>query len=801
MKKSATLFFLCILFTPLAFSQSGITGTITDDKGSPLPAANLLLLHQRDSTLIKGAIANEKGEYAFADAPEGILMIQSSMVGYQTRYSQPFQFTNGATIVVETLALAEDTQVLGEVEVVAKKPLFEQEIDKMTVNVQSSITAAGGTVLEILQRSPGVVVNQQNQTINISGKQGVMVMFNGKEMRLPATAIVQMLQGMSASDIEKIEIITNPSAKFEAQGDAGIINIVTKKNPDLGTNGTLALMAGYGLRWKHSEDISVNHRTQKFSLYADVSNFRNYTRQEFDNERTIGDMHTTTESDREPEMLVQRATLQADYMVTAQTTLGGTLAGFRDNWDMEANNTSITETPTAAFSTIRLVNLETNNWSHWMANANLTHRFSDQASIKLDADYLYYYDNNPHFYTNNYYYHEHDSSHENHVSISKKTPINMVVLRADYERMFKKVKLEAGAKAVMTSLSNDVSVQNESEGAWTEDGLLSQQYQMKDEVKAFYAMLSLPISNKIDAQLGMRAEQTYMNIKDRDGAEVFNLDFWSLFPTGFVSVKLTEKQKLNFSAGRRITRPSYEDIAPFVIFLDPFTYFSGNPQLKPTFTNNFSVAYSLKQLMITLKYSEDKNSIANFQSRVDEETRQTILYSVNLDKLKTYNLNVSFPLDFTPWWTSQTNLQGTYQTLSTIYDNSPVSMTQYSANLNTTHTFKLPKGFSAEFIGFYNAPSMFGIYKMNDFGSITVGVQKDLPKKAGKLNLSYQDIFWNNYWVVYADNAALNLDQKTTLRFESRVLRLTYTWNFGSNTVKSSQKSTASDEEKYRMKN
>jgi hypothetical protein len=436
-----------------------------------------------------------------------------------------------------------------------------------------------------------------------------------------------------------------------------------------------------------------------------------------------------------------------------------------------------------------------------MTNLNLFHRFSEQSSLKLDADYLYYFDNNPHFYTNSYYYHDNDSLSENQMSISKKTPIDLVVLKADFEKTINKLRLEAGGKAVLTSLNNTVQVQNEMDGEWTVDPTFSQQYRMKDEVKALYGNMSFPLTSKTDVQLGLRAEHTLMNIKDADGAEVFDLDFWSMFPSAFVSTRLTEKQKLQFSVGRRITRPSYEDIAPFVIFLDPFTYLSGNPKLKPTFTTNFQTTYSYKQFMLSLKYSEDRNAIANFQSKVDPDKKTTILYSVNLDKLKTFNLNASMPIDFMPWWTSQTNLTGTYQILNTRYDDHMVEMNQYSAAVNTTHTFKLPKGFSTELIGVYNAPSMFGIYKFNELGSVTVGVQKDLPKKAGRLNLTYQDIFWNNYWVAHADNAALNLNQRTLIKFESRILRLTYTWNFGSNTVKSSQKSTASDEEKYRLKN
>jgi hypothetical protein len=245
MKKRTPLFVTLLLFIPVTvYCQSRITGVITDNKGNPLPFSNVLLMNQKDSSMIKGAIATEKGEYAFQESSEADLLLQVSMVGFKTKYSAPFNTSSKKEIVIEAISLEEDTRMLGEVEVVARKPLFEQQIDKMVVNVESSITAAGGTVLDILGRSPGVTVNQQNNTISISGKQGVLIMINGKQMRLPPAAIVQMLDGLSASDIEKIEIITNPSSKHDAQGDAGIINIVSKRNPELGTNGSLSLMGG-----------------------------------------------------------------------------------------------------------------------------------------------------------------------------------------------------------------------------------------------------------------------------------------------------------------------------------------------------------------------------------------------------------------------------------------------------------------------------------------------------------------------------------------------------------------------------
>jgi hypothetical protein len=783
------------------FSQNKISGNISDQTQKPLPFANVLLMHVQDSSMVKGAVASTDGDYVFENVPSGQFIVKASMVGFDNQYSSPFKVDRESHVKIERLLLQESSVMLGAIDVVGKKPLFEQQMDKMVVNVQSSVTAAGGTALEILARSPGITVNYQANTINMNGKQGVLIMLNGKQMRLPPAAIAQMLSSMSASDIEKIELISNPSSKYDSQGDAGIINIVTKQNLDFGTNGSITLMAGYGLRGKYSGNISINHRTKKFNLYADYSHFKYYTKQTFEFDRTITDNEVTTTSKRKADFFVPKATLQADYKISEKSTVGATVSGFVDNWTMMANNISQTNLNTQPYSTIKLQDHEINNWSYGMANLNFSHNYSATTSLKFDADYLGYADNNPHQYTNNYYYPQKDSSAENHISITKKTPIHLIVLKADFEKTFKKIKYEGGAKAVLTKLNNDVHVKNDETGSWVEDKLFSQQYRMQDQVVAAYSTLSFPVSSKTDAQLGMRAEHTYMNIQNATNETVFHLNFWSAFPTLFLSTKLNEQQKLTFNAGRRITRPSYEDIAPFVVFTDPFTYFSGNPKLRPTFTNNYQVSWSHKQVVISLKYSADKNYIANFQSKVDVETKKTIFYSINIDHLNTYNLNISTPYDFTSWWNSQTNISANFQQLTSAYQEEKISVIQYSATLNSSHNFTLGNGFVGEVVGIYNAPNIFGVYATRARGALTLGLQKELPKNAGKLRLNYQDIFWTNVFRFNVENSALNLHQHNSIRFESRILRLTYSRSFGNNKVKSTQKSTASDDEKYRLKN
>lgn len=259
------------LFSSSGFCSGSITGKVVDDMGEPLPFANVLLLLPSDSTLIKGEVTNLDGKYSFDNVPVGEYLLSVTMVGYGNSYTGIFYLEEDTPKNISTISMRENTALLRTVEVIAKKPLFEQKIDRMVVNVANSVTSAGSNALEVLERSPGVIVDRLNGNISMAGKNGVVVMINGKISRIPRGAVVQMLEGMNADNIEKIELITTPPANFDAEGNAGFIHIVLKQNADEGTNGSFTLNAGYGVHEKFGGSININYRKNKVNLYGDYS--------------------------------------------------------------------------------------------------------------------------------------------------------------------------------------------------------------------------------------------------------------------------------------------------------------------------------------------------------------------------------------------------------------------------------------------------------------------------------------------------------------------------------------------------
>lgn len=266
------LFILLILSVSLTFDvkgQSMIKGQIENENGVLLPYATVLLLSPADSSLIKGVVTTENGTFEINDVTAGDYLLSAQTVGYTPTYSSGFTIIDQPILVLKTLQLNEKVTELGEVVIAATKPLFEQQIDRLVVNVQSSITASSGTVLEVLERSPSVMVDHYNSALRMNGKNGVQVMVNGKLSRMPMEALYQMLSSMQATNIEKIELITTPPANFDAEGDAGYINIVLKTSEGEGINGSLFANTGKGRKFNRAFGGDINIRKNKL-IYSPI---------------------------------------------------------------------------------------------------------------------------------------------------------------------------------------------------------------------------------------------------------------------------------------------------------------------------------------------------------------------------------------------------------------------------------------------------------------------------------------------------------------------------------------------------
>jgi len=806
--KTSTLLLALFLTCTNLISQSALTGKITDSQNAPLPFANVLLLTAEDSALVKGVVATEEGKFTLEDLHPGHYLLSFMMISYQTRYTDPIQISDSQQpLKLGTIALRESATDLETVEVTARKPLFEQEVDRLVVNVQSSITAAGNSALEVLERSPGIVVDRQNGSISMGGKNGVIVLINGKRNRMELSAVVQLLAGMNASNVEKIELITAPPAKYDAEGDAGMINIVLKKNEQNGFNGNFSVYAGYGAQPKAGGSATFNLRRNRFNLFGDYSYSYNDTEQLFSNFRRVDyqerSLVTEASSNREALEVIHNGRLGIDVELGDKTVLGALVSGYDRSWDMDALNTiTIAENGTPA-SGIRMPNRELNHWQNLMGNINLLHTFAPGHSLSVDIDYLYYYNDNPSDYTISEAAPPDSSPKTSQMRLGKVTPIHIWVGKADYSHQLgKKIKMETGVKGTLSRFDNGVLLESLEQGAWIPEPKFSQDYYLNEKIGAAYTSFKFNFDNKNALTLGLRYEYTDTQLDTDEETGLVDRTYGNLFPTVFYGHDFDENNSLQFSYNRRITRPSYSDLAPFVIFIDPFTFMSGNASLQASVTDALRLGYRFKNHHVSVQYSYDQDPIAQFQPTVDPETNEQVLQAQNLDFRHTVSATLTLPFYLTDWWEMQNSIMGIWQQIHASYSDGPVTLEQQNIRLNTTQTFKLPADFAFEISAFYQSSVLFGIMEFAPLGAVNLGIQKTFAKNHGTLSLNWSDIFDTNKWMFSANQPDLFLDFKLDAIFETRILRLTYTRSFGSSQVKASRKrQTGSAAEQQRVTN
>lgn len=791
------LVLLLLLISSTVLSQHTIDGKIIDVDNKALPYVNVLLLSQIDSTLVQGTISGDGGHFKLDKVPKGEYLLNLSYIGFESterNISINKNFSTGEII------MKEQAESLEEVVIVANKPLYEQKIDRLIVNVKNSVTSAGSTALEVLERSPGVAVERATNSISMNGKDGLLIMVNGKISRQPISSIMQMLDGMNAENIERIELITTPPAKYEAGGNAGIIDIRLVRSADLGTNGTISATLGYGKKDKEGFNLILNHRKNKVNLYSDLSFSRNHGYEIFTNDRVINNTGETltyqTISNRNPISTNFNAKVGLDYQLGENTLIGAFISGFYSNWDMIATNIGFEKSslnPTINFNSD---NTELSRLTNISGNINLQQKISDRAELSIDVDYLRYDGLNPTSYQNVFKDEMNSIINVQFIEASKKTPIDIWTTKTDYtNKINDELKLEFGLKGIFSNLNNNVDIQEEMNGVFVRNDELSEFSTLKERIGAAYASVSYSINDKTDLNIGLRYEHTTTDLSSLSEGVILDLDYGNLFPTLFLSRTLSERSKLNFSYSKRITRPSYNDLAPFVIFLDPNTFFFGNTELQPATSNNLKFNYSLNKTLFSIDFNHESNAIARYQPIVLESGQQ-VFTSLNLDSRKTFSFLVSQRYSIARWWDGSINLLGVHRDIRTKEDE---EIKINYIRINGSQSFKLPKEITFEISGIFQTKSKYGVSVLSNYSNMTLGLQKKFSKES-KLRLTLNNVFGFKYDDSTAKDLNVNYYTNTNYLYEPRILKLTYTYSFGNSKLKNYRnRSTGSEDIKSRV--
>ena len=802
-KTTLTLLNVLIVFS--LYAQTTLVGKVINEAQEPVSFANILLLQSTDTTLIKGVVTNLEGEFQII-VDENIstdAILQASMIGYQPKYHKINIISNQVNSI-QPLILSENATVLEGVEVVSRKPLYTQEIDRMVVNVQNSVTSAGGNALEILSKSPGIQVDQANNAIAVMGKQGVIIMINGKRSRMDLQALMQLLGSMPADNIQKIEIITTPPANFDAEGNAGIINIVLVKNMEDGFNGNLGGNFGYGVRPKGGINTNFNFRQGKVNVYGDYSFnhelIQAYT--QFGNTIRFNDLVTQTSgySDRPATQVFHNGRLGLDYQWSDKTIVGILFSGYSTLWKLDAETDITTTSNLNPTFYENLHSVEKNHWLHGMANFSLTHQFNDNEKLDVNYDYLHYIDHNPTDYNQSTFDEANTLLSNEQFQSRKRTPINIQVAKIDYDKKVNdKWRYEIGAKATTSNFTNDISVAYLLGENWAYDLDYTNIFNLEERIAALYFSSDYQLDKKTTLKAGLRYEYFTAHLTTETDANLVNRKSGNFFPSLFVSHQINENNLVQMAYSRRIQRPNFDQLAPALFFFGPNTILSGNPSIQQTFTDNIKLDYRHKAYSFSLEYNYADAPIAYGQPLVLEEKNQFVIQAANMDSRQMVTGTVSLPFELANWWTTRLNMNGYWINQNPIIDDQVIARDNWTYGVYLSNDIKLPKDYNLQVGGNYYSAFQYGLGDVPVRWNLNVGVQKTF--KDVKVTLNWNDIFnTGSFWDMRINQPQLNRVSRFYYDLEGSVIRLSMSYKFGKKDLKTArQRSTGSEEERGRV--
>lgn len=799
---------ITILFTAFCTAayaqQATISGKVVDEQNKPLDLATVNLLNANDSSVVKTIFPNEQGNFAFHGVQYGKYRISAVLVGYEDASSGDLDISaEAASKEVPALILRNVNKVLAEVAVTApQRPLVERKPDMLVVNVENSTLAAGNTAMDILERSPGVTVDK-DENISLMGKQGVTVMIDGKQTHLSSEQLANLLRNTDGNTIKSIELITNPSSKYDASGTAGMINIVLKKNRMAGTNGSLTVGAGYGFGHKANTSLNLNHKKGPLNVYGTYSYMNNRGGNEFDIFRSIvqsggdnTDFQQYTDFVRNNSSHSYRAGI--DYQTSDRNTIGVSLNGYASgNDNNNSSNTLIGRTVLSPDSTLTTSSVFDGKYTSLAINVNNQFAIdSNGRKLVADVDISRFSNHNQANYNNTLYLPSGDMKDEPLLSRSDMpTIIDIRVAKADYTHPFgKDNKIEAGLKYSNVASDNDMRFENQVDGEWQNAANRTNHFVYEEQVAAAYINYHTQLG-KWGIQAGVRSEYTVSDGHSITLANRIKRDYIDFFPSVFFNYNLSDNHQLGVSYSKRINRPNYGNLNPFEYFLDQYTFERGNPYLRPEYTHAFDFSYTLLQRYnLSAGYSRTNDVIAESMNQNDE-TKQTWVSRDNLAKQEIWYANVNAPIKIAKWWDTNSNLNAFYMAFDGPLNGLHLHQGQFAWQLRSNHTFTIFPTFTAEASANYQSSLIYSVYRIGAQWSVDAGLNKSFYNKKANLKFSVSDIFDTRIQDVRTRFGGLHaiINQKN----ETRVARLTLTYNFGN--LKNGARRETQSEEKSRI--
>ncbi|MBE7175092.1 MAG: TonB-dependent receptor [Mucilaginibacter polytrichastri] len=757
---------------------------------------NIKLTGTGDTTTIRTTTADSAGFFRISASPYSKYRIFISGIGYVPMWYGPLEIRDQSVQIPDKeLVLVLSNTQLDEVEVSAHSAI-EVEPGKTTVNVDKAIYS--GSVYDILARIPGVRIGSSGD-ITLKGRPNPLIMIDGRPTNLSMENIGDMLRGMQSNTVDQIELMTVPPPRYEASGSAGVINIRLKKDKSEGTNGSLTAGYGQGYFYKSSTGLTLNHHTQRWNFSGSYGYGDNKRLLRTDMIRNVGENGSpvTFDVNNRNVQVNQNHTVKAavDYAISSRHSLGVAMSGTYSGIHTTKNNITQILSNRVIDSTVltnSAQNRKLNGTNFTAVYAGKLDTLGTQISAEgnyfrfrrnaLELQDNYFNDSNGMQFSPNLLY-----------TIGSPSNVNIYSVSADLVRPFSSEnRLDAGLKLSRSDIRSRFDFERRNQGLFVTLPDFSNAFDYEEDVYAGYANYHAAVE-KWSFDIGARGEYT-RSLGIPESGERVDRRYFNFFPNLQAAYDIDDDHGFSASFSRRINRPLYSDLNPFVNFLDPYSYYQGNPRLRPEYASLAELSYQHKKMLFTLRYSAIRDFAFNLTTQNDE-SRVIVATRVNLGKQYTYGAEAEIPLEFSPVYTLNLTAGANY------YYFANTGMPDKSSpafNLKAVNRFDFGQGFLAEIAGNYESPQVYGINNFNAVYSADLALSKTFLQKRLELKCSVTDLtnsYRDRFYIRH-----LNINLNTREKPETRIARLNLTYRFGNQIIKRSLRGPANQEEQERTR-
>ncbi len=803
--------FLLIAFTLFntAIFGSNIKGQLQDNENNAVSFANVALYNSADSVLVKVEITDDSGKFQINKVTAGNYFIKATYVGL-------------ADLLLENLVVEADSDLdLGvkkfeamgiELEgatVTATRALVEVKPDRTVFNVQGTINSTGSDALALLRKAPAVTVDN-NDNVSVLGRAGVLIYVDGKRLPINGEQLSGYLKSLPADQIDRIDIITNPGAKYEAEGNAGIIDIRMKRDKNLGTNGTISSTISQGETFRYNSDVSLNHRNKWMNVFGSAGIGRNANTTEMSFRNFQNNFLLDEKNDILYESDFGNFRLGTDFFIGKNHTAGILISGFkRDGVSSSKNRTFISNQATVEQIDSVLVANNSSDTKGTQLQYNANYRFDNPKtgrSLNIDLDYGQFKNDVLTIQPNSYFNADQTQLlSESNNNLDTPTDIDIYTFKVDYEQKLFSGKLGLGTKLSRVVSDNTFLFYDVISETPTRNDQRSNDFDYDENVYAGYISYAGAINKKWSYVAGLRAEQTdavgSLQAYDPNLAEPpVELNYLSWFPNAGLTWNIKPMHSMALNYGRRINRPDYNVLNPFENQLSELSYEKGNPGLSPEIVNNIELGYTLAyRYNFKLAYSKTDDQITRLIGPDEDDERAGFIKWDNLGAQTLFSFNASLPFQINKWYSLFINASASHIDNQADYgDGGVVDVQAFTYSFFQQHTFKLPAGFSGEISSWYSGPGVWGgVFEYEPSWALNLGLQKKFLQDRLNVRVSANDIFYTSGWQGFSRFNGLYSEGKGN--WDSRRVALSASYNFGNSNVKSRKRKTGLEEEAGRV--